>query len=127
MTTASSGGKSPRATSGSYQRRGPIHVSGEARSLQTGSVRMRWPSISIKTLEPRGAQSVRRERAELFRIDAHGGERGGWARVRARVEKAGERAPRVVRKGLGVFEVAVLPMRRSLHARQARAWRAAAE
>ena len=42
------GGSSASAIWGRYQRCGPIHCNGEARSLQTGSVSTRAPSISIR-------------------------------------------------------------------------------
>src|SRR4029079_753110 len=47
MTTASIGGSWDSAMRGVYQRRGPTQSYGEARSLHTGSVSTRWPSISI--------------------------------------------------------------------------------
>src|SRR4051794_24025647 len=51
MTTASIAGSSASAIGAAYQRRGPTHVNGEARSLHTGSVRTRWPSISTRVAE----------------------------------------------------------------------------
>jgi len=51
VVEASNGGSSSRGIGGGWNRFGPAMLEGEARLLHTGSVRIRFPSISISTVE----------------------------------------------------------------------------
>ena len=112
------------AIGGRYQRCGPIQVSGEARSLQTGSVSTRVAvdlDQRVGVPEPGHAQAGRRRRGEAGGIDRRRGNRLPRAAVRAGVEHRRHRAPVVIVERLRIHEVAVLPLRRPLHARPPRA------